>query len=706
MQESKIRVLLVEDNPGDLRLIQHYLRKSPLTFEISHADRVQAGIRQLRESGFDVILLDMNLPDSDPPDTFNRVYSEAGRVPIIVLTGISDEETALKAVREGAQDYLVKRTVDSDRLTRAIRYSIERKHSAEKLRESQERYALAVRGANDGIWDWNLKTNRAYFSPRWLAMLGLTESDGEEAAETWFSRVHPHDLDSVQQKLTEHINSLTPLFQSEHRVRCKNGRYLWVLARAIAVRDKDGRAYRVAGSLTDISDRKEAEEQLLHDAFHDALTGLPNRALFMDRLGVSIAHSARRERYLFAVLFLDLDRFKNINDSLGHLNGDLLLKTLASRLTGLLRMGDTVARLGGDEFAILLDDIEDPSHADQVATRVLFEITRPVELDGHEVFTTASIGIALNTSSYERAEDVLRDADIAMYQAKSEGKNKSALFDHEMRARAVEQLTLESDLRRAVDNDELFVKYQPIVSLETGAIASFEALIRWRHPERGVVSPVDFIPAAEETGIIVEIGHYVLAEACRQMSEWHEEFPEMRDLSVSVNLSAKEFLQPDLLEVVQHALIEARLQPRHLRLEITESIIMDHNDPIADKLRRLRDLGIELHIDDFGTGYSSLSYLHKLPASTLKIDRSFVRQVENGDGRSEIVGAIVSLARNLGMHVSAEGLENAEQLECLRDLKCEFGQGFFFSKPLSGPEAESLLSSSPWWLNNFQHQTV
>jgi diguanylate cyclase (GGDEF)-like protein len=434
---------------------------------------------------------------------------------------------------------------------------------------------------------------------------------------------------------------------------------------------------------------QESKEHFRHAAFHDALTGLPNRALLADHLKLAIERSRRREDHLFAVLFLDLDRFKNINDSLGHTIGDQLLIAIARRVEGCLRPMDTVARLGGDEFAILLDGLEDFSHAIHVAERVQDELMQPFNLKGHEVYTTASIGIALSTTGYDHPENILRDADIAMYRAKDNGKARYELFDTVMHTRAVALLKLENDLRRAIERQEFRVFYQPIISLQTDQIAGFEALVRWEHPERGVVSPDEFIPLSEETGLIMEIGHWVLHEACRQMYEWQESL--QRPLMLSVNLSGKQFIQPNLIGQIKSILHETNFDPRWLRLEITESVVMENAEAATSMLHQLRDLGAHLSIDDFGTGYSSLSYLHRFPVTTLKIDRSFIGRMGEGDENSEIVRTIMTLANNLGMEVVAEGVETEEQLAQLRALKCEYGQGYLFSRPVNAEMARMMI---------------
>lgn len=438
---------------------------------------------------------------------------------------------------------------------------------------------------------------------------------------------------------------------------------------------------------------QESKEHFRHAAFHDSLTDLPNRGLFSDYLKLAIERSKRQYDYLFAVLFLDLDRFKYINDSLGHSCGDQLIVELARRLQSCLRQVDTVARFGGDEFAILLDGIKDPNDAIRVAEKIQQELMKPFELGGHEAFTSASIGIALSSAGYDQPDFILRDADTAMYRAKDAGKACYELFDLEMHSRAVIRMRLESDLRRALERKEFCVYYQPIMSVQTGRLSGFEALVRWQHPERGLVPPSQFIPITEETGLIVPLGSWILEEACKQMQEWHAQHPANRALTMNVNLSSKQLIQSGLVQEVKQILKKTGLPARNLKLEITESVVMENAELATNMLKQLSDLNVHLCIDDFGTGYSSLSYLHRFPVDTLKIDRSFVNRIEEKDENVEIVRTIATLARNLGMEVVAEGVESEDQLACLKALNCEYAQGYLFSRPLIREAATAFIEN-------------
>jgi diguanylate cyclase (GGDEF)-like protein/PAS domain S-box-containing protein len=556
------------------------------------------------------------------------------------------------------------------------------KESPERFRSAFDHAAIGMALVSpEGRW---LQVNRSLCS-----LLGYTER--ELMATDYLKVIHPSDLSAVMANIKDLMRGKIPSCQTEKRYIHKQGHEVWGLWSASLARDGFTKSPHLIFQIQNITDRKEAEERLIHDAFHDALTNLPNRALLIDHLKLALARMQRNEKAMFAVIYLDLDRFKVINDSLGHMIGDQLLVGIARRLENILRPGDTIARLGGDEFTVLLEDIQDRNYVVQIAERIQSELSAPFSLNGREVFTTVSIGIAISSKDYKQTEDVLRDADTAMYRAKALGKARYEIFDKGMHDQATKLLQVETDLRRALEREEFFVFYQPIMSLATGELRGFEALVRWRHPERGFISPVDFIPVAEETGMIVQIGEYVLREACQQMQKWQTILPSDPPLFISVNLSVKQFSQPDLVEKVGIILNETGLSPKHLKLEITESAVMENVEDATELLTRLRDLGLRISMDDFGTGYSSLSHLRRFPIDTLKIDRSFVTQMAEDGENAEIVRTIVGLAQNLGMDVVAEGVETPEQIVTLKALGCEYGQGYFFSKPLDFQKAEQFI---------------
>lgn len=494
--------------------------------------------------------------------------------------------------------------------------------------------------------------------------------------------------------------------QYEARLRKKSGEMLWVLVSGAPIINDRGTLTGTLGMFMDISERKRIEQQLLHDAFHDGLTGLANRALFMDHLRLTIERCKSRHSNYYAVLFLDFDRFKVINDSLGHAEGDELLKQIARRLEAVSRTGDVLARLGGDEFVILLTEMLDANDAIQIAGRIQDDLKQPFDLRGNEVFMSASIGIALSTDGHRQADEMLRDADIAMYRAKATGKARYQVFNEAMRAIATTRLQLETEMRQGLERGEFEIHYQPIINLETSELSGFEALARWRHPVRGLSSPAEFIPAAEETGLILPLGRWILAESCRQMREWHNRYPAASELAVNVNLSCKQFLQSDLAEQVSQTLRETGLAPQYLKLEITESYLLENSEKAVKIMNRLRKLGVELSLDDFGTGYSSLSYLHSLPINSLKIDRSFISRLTATSENSQIVRTIIEMAQNLNMQVIAEGIETAEQLEQLNRLNCGQGQGYFFSRPLDATRAGEFINENIGNIPSVNEQTL
>lgn len=679
-------LLVVEDDDKIGMVLSLRLRQKGYLVEL--VENGKQAIELIGRLQFDLVLLDIKMPEISGLDVLKilRQRCSSTDLPVIMVSGMSTSQEIVEALDLGANDF-VSKPIDFAVALARIRTQLSHKQAEEALRESEERYALAMRGANDGLWDWNLRINQLYYSPRWKSMLGYEENEIDDSPEEWFRRIHPDDIDRVKADIVDHLAGRTPHYENEHRMLHKNGAYRWMLSRGLAVWDSDSKATRMAGSQTDITEAKVS----------DALTGLPNRLLFMDRLGRMTERAKYVEDYRCAVLFLDLDRFKVVNDSLGHLIGDQLLIEVAKRLRACLHTADTVARLGGDEFTILLEDIKQISDATGVAERIQKELAAPFSLNGQEVFTTASIGIALSDKSYEKPEDLLRDADTAMYRAKALGKARYELFDAEMRERAVTRLSLETDLRRAVLRKEFRVHYQPIVSLLNGQICGFEALVRWHHPTRGLLRPQEFITVAEETGLIIPIGRSVLHQACLQTKLWQNSYPGEAPLMICVNFSEKQFMQADLARQIQQTLEETGLEASSLKLELNESAFVNIAHSSSTLLKEVTDLGIRLFVDDFGTGYSSLSFLYRFPIDTLKIDRTFINRMGIDEQVSEIVQTVVRLAHNLGVKVIAEGVENTQQLEQSKALGCEYGQGYFFSYPVEEQVAGNLLHTAINW---------
>jgi diguanylate cyclase (GGDEF)-like protein/PAS domain S-box-containing protein len=564
----------------------------------------------------------------------------------------------------------------------------DRHRAEEALRSSEERFRSLVQNASDLICILDAQGIVRYESPSHLRVLGTDPE--QHVGRSLPELVHPEDRIVLETALHQLVEEPEEIVTFEYRLLHGDGDWRALESTASNLLGQPAVAGIVLNA-HDITDHKRAEAKLLHDALHDELTGLPNRALFMDRLLHSMERSRREPELLTAVLFLDLDRFKIVNDSLGHLVGDELLIQISGSLAGALRPSDTIARVGGDEFAILLEGGRDVSDAVRVAERIHDRLTTAINLGGHEVFVTASLGIAVHTPEYERPEDLLRDADTAMYRAKASGRACHVVFNRVMHRFVMARLQLETDLRRAVERGQLRVHYQPFVDLATDEVMGFEALVRWHHPRRGLLPPDEFLSVAEETGLIVPIGRFVLMEGCRQIRELQRKHPENGSLKLTVNLSNKQFFQTDLFDQISEALATSGLDPACLGLEITEGVIIRQADSASSRFSRLKSLGVQLYLDDFGKGYSSLNYLHRFPMDILKIDRSFVSRIEEAEGNFAIVKAIVTLAHQLGMEVVAEGIQTADQRARLRGLGCEYGQGFFLSPAVPPDEAEQLL---------------
>ncbi len=584
------------------------------------------------------------------------------------------------ALLAGALDYDV--MVDSLRRQRQdLAQAFERERSlTETIRSSEERYALAAAAANDGLWDWDLTAGTVYYSPRWKALLGYADDEVDATAEEWLSRVHPKERGSLEVLVDGCRRGVADSLELEHRIRARDGSYRWMLCRALAIPGGGQEAVRLVGSLTDVTDRHQLEEQLRRQALYDPLTALPNRPLFLDRLDRAIARRARGSGH-FAVVFLDLDGFKLVNDSLGHSMGDALLQQVATRIRSGLRGTDTAARLGGDEFTVLLEGINDLSAVPAVVRKLQERIAAPYDVGGNRLVVTASAGVATSDVGYDAPDHVLRDADIAMYRAKSREPGSLLVFDPSMHDSVVARLQTESSLRRAVEHDELVLHYQPIVDLGTGRMVGMEGLVRWPQADGRTAQPGEFLPVAEASGLMVPIGRTVLRQACRQLSQWRDDATVPALVPVSLNLSHREFWHPDLCEHLERTLHAHDLTPDVLVLEITEGVLMGNVPEAQHRLEELHALGIRLHIDDFGTGYSSLEALHELPIDALKIDRSFVSRMESDRRGRELVATILAMAEGLELEVIAEGIETPEQQRLLVELGCPNGQGFLFARP-------------------------
>lgn len=690
-----------------------------MTFDVVCASQGQAGVA-LQEQAiaegrpFAVAFVDMRMPPGwNGVETIRRLWEIDPELQCVICTAYSDYSWEDILTELGVNDrlLLLRKPFDPAEVGQLACALTEKWHLARRahlkleqlrsmveeqtrdlaaanrdLTESEARYALAAQGANDGLWDWNMDTGRVFFSPRWKALVGL-EADAPvpAALEGFLGLAHADDVVQLAEAFDQLRTGVADTIALEYRMRHADGQHRWMLCRGASTRGPDGQPVRAAGSQTDITNRKVAESQLRHEAMHDALTGLPNRALLTERLERCLARQRRDPEFRFAVMFIDLDRFKVINDSLGHVVGDGLLVEVADRLSDCLRETDTVAamdaldvaRLGGDEFVVLLEGLRNDADALRVAERLLEHVARPIQIGAHVLHVTLSLGVALGSGRYERVEDLLRDADTALYRAKANGRGRYDVFTDELHVAAMHRWRTESELRQAIERKEFALFYQPVVSIATGEVRHFEALVRWHHPTRGLVGPADFIPLAEESGLIVPLGRWVLEEACRQRQEWARRGVRT---SVAVNVASKQFAQPRFVEEVAEVLAATGAPVGCLRLEITEGTTMDPK--AIDTCTRLSELGVQLFLDDFGTGYSSLSYLTRMPIHALKVDRSFVGRMLEDPMSASIVQTILALARALRMDAIAEGVETPAQAARLRQMQCSAGQGYLWSRPL------------------------
>jgi diguanylate cyclase (GGDEF)-like protein/PAS domain S-box-containing protein len=684
---SVARIFIAEDDEAVTREIKAHLERLGYLV-VGQADRSDTTLQMVKELLPDLVLIEVGLQgQSNGVDVGQQIHTGFD-IPVIYISANSDANLIEDAVLAQAYGFIIQ-PFAGPALRSTIAIALDKHQRIRKLRQREERYALAVRAANDGIWDWNLKTNEIYFSERWKEILGYKDEEIGSDVNEWFRRIHPDDQKQVQSNLITHLRDATPRFECEYRMQHANGKYLWVISRGKAMRDADGNAYGFGGSQSDITARKLAEERLAHDAVHDALTGLPNRILFLDRLQNRLDRTRRNSSDTFAVMFIDLDRFKVVNDSLGHAFGDQLLVTTGWRLQHCLRPEDTVARLSGDEFAVLLDVVHNSNDIRGVAERIRAQLITTTLLGVVERSPTASIGIVMFNNNYMAAEDLLRDADLAMYHAKRLGGNQYQFFDDTMHTSAVELLQLEGELKHAVDRNEWLVHYQPIISITSGKPVGAEALVRWLHPQRGMLAPGEFIQVAEDTGLILPIGEYVLMTACKQAKAWRD--AGQSKFWVSVNISARQFKNKDLVETIARILEETGLSSDGLRLEITESVAVQNKEFTIKIMNELDAMGVYTSLDDFGTGYSSLSYLKQFPLRILKVDQSFIQDIQRNSKNEALIKAIIGMARSLGLEVVGEGVEKAEQLNFLRTEMCDQAQGFLLGRPIPAEDLGELL---------------
>ena len=563
----------------------------------------------------------------------------------------------------------------------------------QELRNSEQRYALAAKGANDGIWEWNADTGRIYFSSRWQKIAGVKRALNAGPINSWLKLIHEDDRELFASAFESAVNGQEDGIELVFRFVAHGNTERWCICRAAVEVDVHGKPSRMAGSISDITEQKLAEQQLEHGSLHDALTGLANRSLFCDRLGQSIEMMNRDSDYHYAVMYMSLDRFKSINDNLGHQVGDSLLLIVAERLSSVMRPGDSLARLSADEFVMLMGGYRNVSDVTDLAELLLRTIAHPYSIEGEVMSVTGNLGITLGTLQSGDANDLLRDAGIAMYRAMEQGQGEYFIFNENIRQEVMSRVHTETLLRKAISYQQMKVYYQPIIDLKDESIYSFEALLRWLHPEKGLILPDEFIPLAEDTGLIIPIDLWVMEIACRQLKSWQMDFPEHDDLSLCVNLSLKQFRQSDLVSKVDSLLQQTSVDRSNvsLSLEITESTIMQNASCSADIIGELKELGINFSVDDFGTGYSSLAYLQHFPVDALKIDKQFVSMIDNDEDSRSIVRTVIELGRNLSIKVVAEGVETKQQHVMLREMGCDYAQGFYYSEAVPAEQAKKLL---------------
>jgi diguanylate cyclase (GGDEF)-like protein/PAS domain S-box-containing protein len=686
-------ILLVEDNPGDARLLREMLNEQGLQrIEMTHVERWSDAAKRLTEQPVDIILLDLGLPDAHGLSAVRQAHAAAPRIPLVVFTSLDDEALAAQALQEGAQDYLIKGQIDGRSLLRSLRYAIERKSMEEALFVEKERAQVTLNSIGDAVACTDIAGNITFLNQVAEKMMGwsLAEATGRPLAEV-LQILDSTTREAVPTPMETAAGQDRIVHLPSNCILVRRDGFETPIENSVApIHDREGHTTGAVIIFRDVSAARAMALQMTHSAQHDFLTGLPNRMLLNDRVNQAIALAPRHHKKV-AVLFLDLDGFKHINDSLGHPTGDKLLQSIAKRLVDCVRGSDTVSRQGGDEFVVLLSEVAQPEDTAITARRMLQAVAEAHSIDQHDLHVTTSIGVSVYPDDGQDAETLIKNADTAMYQAKENGRQSYQFFKSAMNVRAVERQSIEESLRRALERQEFTLYYQPKINLRTGQIAGAEALLRWKHPTRGPVAPAQFIPVAEDCGLILPIGHWVLREACQQARLWLD--AGLPVVTMAVNISAMQLRDESFLEGVFAILKDTRLDPSSLELELTESVLMKHAESAEYILKTLRASGVKVAVDDFGTGYSSLSYLRKFPIDALKIDQSFVRQISTTPSETTIVTAVISMGRSLKLRVVAEGVETQAELAFLLAHHCDEAQGYYFSRPVLPNEFARLLEA-------------
>jgi diguanylate cyclase (GGDEF)-like protein/PAS domain S-box-containing protein len=688
LERDKPLILVVDDE----LVGRIYIEKALLNenYDVITAENGQQAVLLAKQHSPNMIVMDVMMPIMDGYQACRAIREQEQRlhVPILMLTGLDDIESVEKSFEAGATDFIVK-PVNLPIFKQRIRNGLKNRETDLELYQHQLRQAHAHKVAQLGYWDWDVESNALYWSDEVYNLLSVLPGEFINNHEAFKSRTHPEDLEKIRQAVRQSLKQNTP-YSVEYKVNRPDQKFQIVRQHADLIKNEDGKVVRFLGIVQDVTETHVAQDEIRHLAYYDSLTGLPNRTLFHDRLDYVLKMAKRTESNL-AILIIDLDRFKNINDSLGHDVGDKFLQSVASTLKSVTRETDTMARLGGDEFALILDGVCSNDAVAKVAEKILEILAKSHYVQGNELISTGSIGITVSSAECLDKESLIRQADLAMYKAKEGGGNQFCFFNEEMKSRAHQSMSLERELREALENNEFALYYQPKISVKTGEIKGMEALIRWWHPEKGLIPPLDFIPVAEETGLIVPIGKWVMEEACKQTHLWHQQG--FKKLMISVNVSVRQFLHLGFTNDLCSVLDDSGIDRQCVDLEITESCTMNNIEASIRLLNTLREMGVRISMDDFGTGFSSLSFLNQLPLDTLKVDRAFIKNINSEGENGELAKLIIAMAKSLGLTVVAEGIETQAQLSFLKNNECDEFQGYLVSPPVPADEFEALLRS-------------